>query len=262
MTEVYPNDSDLLNILSDVETGVEYIPTGTAPYYLHFRKLLHRLLLGCKRGNDLRLFDEGGLSIGVKPGKFWFGNSLVSFTGASGVTLADDKGAVYVYLDSSGTLVTNEYTAFPDMSMDKHVRLAVVTTSGGDITSIVDSRDHHSIAMPGVAAGTSLTIVNHTANATLTENQSGMVHTNRGATGMITLTLPANPTEGITFRFAVQAVQSLAVDPGAATIRDDCGQTAGKYKWANAIGECIEFVADSNGDWLTISKRGTWLQEV
>ena len=262
MSEVYPGDNELLNILSDVETGVEYIPTGTAPYYLHFRKLLHRLLLSCRRGNDLRLFDEGGLSIGVKPVKYWVGNSLISYAGASGVTLADDKAAVYVYLDSSGTLVTNEYAAFPDMSLDKHVRLAVVTTSNGDITSISDARDHHSIAMPGVGSGASLTIVNHTADATLTEGQSGMVHTNRGATGMVTLTLPANPTEGITFRFAVQEVQSLVVDPGTATIRDDSGQTAGKHKWANAIGECIEFVADSNGDWLTISKRGTWLQEV
>jgi hypothetical protein len=45
MAEVYPSDSELLNLQSDSETGVEYIPTGTAPYYLHFRKLLHRLLL-------------------------------------------------------------------------------------------------------------------------------------------------------------------------------------------------------------------------
>ena len=262
MAETYPTDNDLLNILSDVETGVEYIPTGTAPYYLHFRKLLHRLLLACRRGNDLRVFDESGLSIGVKSGKYWVGDSLVSFAGSSGVTLADDTAAVYLYLDSSGTLVTNEYASWPDMAMDRHVRLAVVTTSSGDITSIADMRDHHSIAMPGVGAGASITIVNHTADATLTEGQSGMVHTNRGATGMITLTLPANATEGITFRFAVQAVQSLAVDPGAATIRDDCGQTADKYKWANAIGECIEFVADSNGNWITISKRGTWLEEV
>jgi hypothetical protein len=149
------------------------------------------------------------------------------------------------------------------MSLDKHVRLAVVTTSSGDITSISDARDHHSIAMPGAgSAGSTLTIVDHTGDATLTENQSGMVHTNRGATGMITLTLPASATEGITFRFAVQAVQSLAVDPGTATIRCDSGQTADKHKWANAIGECIELVADSNGDWITISKRGTWLEEV
>ena len=116
--------------------------------------------------------------------------------------------------------------------------------------------------MPGAGSGSAgLTIVEHTGNDALTEDQAGMLHTNRGATGMITLTLPASATEGIVFRFAVQEVQSLAIDPGTATIRDDCGQTADKYKWANAIGECIEFVADSNGDWITISKRGTWLEE-
>jgi hypothetical protein len=69
MAEVYPSDSELLNIVSEAETGVEYIPTGTAPYYLHFRKLL----LASRRGNDLRVFDEENLGIGVKAGKFWVG---------------------------------------------------------------------------------------------------------------------------------------------------------------------------------------------
>ena len=63
MAEVYPADDVLLNVLNDSETGVEYIATGTAPYYLHFRKLLHRLLLACRRGNDLRVYDEDGLAM-------------------------------------------------------------------------------------------------------------------------------------------------------------------------------------------------------
>ncbi len=73
MSEVYPSDNELLNIVSDSETGVEYIATGTAPYYLEFRKLLYRLIMAVRRANDLRVFDEGGLDIGVKPGKFWLG---------------------------------------------------------------------------------------------------------------------------------------------------------------------------------------------
>ena len=44
MAEVYPSDNELLNIQSDSETGVEFIPTGQSPYYLQFRKLLYRLL--------------------------------------------------------------------------------------------------------------------------------------------------------------------------------------------------------------------------
>jgi hypothetical protein len=73
MAEVHPSDNTLLNMQSDSETGVEYIPTGTAPYYLQFRKLLYRLLLAARRANDLRVYDEGGLDIGVKSGKFWLG---------------------------------------------------------------------------------------------------------------------------------------------------------------------------------------------
>lgn len=106
-----------------------------------------------------------------------------------------------------------------------------------------------------------LTIEAHTSNDALLQNESGSVHTNLGATSAVTLTLPASPAKGIHYHFAVQAAQELRVDPGAATIRDDSGQTADKYKTANAIGECIHLVADANGDWETISKYGTWTEE-
>ena len=144
------------------------------------------------------------------------------------------------------------------MQTTKHVRLAVVTTSGGDITSIVDSRDHHSTAVPGAAAGGSTVIEEHTADDTLTESESGSIHTNRGATGLVTLTLPASASQGTEFTFCVQEYQQVRVDPGTAAIRDNGGQTPDKYKWADAIGECITLVADSNGDWVTVSKYGIW----
>jgi len=148
MTEVYPSDNELLNILSDSETGVEYITTGKAPYYLEFRKLLYRLLLAARRANDLRLFDEGGLDIGVKSGKFWLGTTLIEYGGSSGNTLADNKSSIYVYLDSQGSLVTNAYNGFPNMQTAPHLRLAVITTSSGDITSITDARGHHNFYVP------------------------------------------------------------------------------------------------------------------
>jgi len=154
MSEAYPSDNELLNIQSDSETGVEYIPTGTSPYYLQFRKLLYRLLLAARRANDLRVFDEGGLDIGVKAGKFWLGTQLVSYEGSSGNTLADDKENIYVYLNSTGNLVTDEYDSFPDMAATPHICLAIVTTSGGDIVSIIDSRVGHNFVIPGAAGGT------------------------------------------------------------------------------------------------------------
>ncbi len=261
MGEVYPSDNDLLNLQADAETGVEYIPTGTAPYYLHFRKLLHRLLLATRRANDLRVYDAGGLDIGIKAGKFWCGTTLVSYAGTSGTTLADNQANIYVYLAADGTLVTDEYTAFPSMTQTPHIRLAVVTTSGGDITAIVDSRTGHNCMVPHAAGGARRSIEAHTADDTLSAFESGSVHSNLGATGVVTLTLPASAAEGTEFTFAVQAAQELRVDPGSASIRDDSGQTADKYKSANAIGATLTVIADANGDWATTAKHGTWTQE-
>lgn len=261
MSEVYPSDNELLNLQSDAETGVEYIATGTAPYYLHFRKLLYRLLLGMCRANDLRVYDEGELDIGVKAGKFWLGTDLIEYAGSSGNTLVDDKPNIYIYLDAEGDLVTNEYGGFPNMTSTPHVRLAVVTTSGGDISSIVDCRSGHNIVVPYAAGGIHRPIEAHSSNDTLAPSESGSVHTNLGAAGVITFTLPASTPQGVTFTFAVQAAFELRVDPGAAAIRDESGQTAHKYKSASAIGASLTLVADANSNWATIAKNGTWTQE-
>lgn len=259
MAEVYPVDNELLNMIGDSETGVEFIATGTAPYYLHFRKLLYRLLLATKRANDLRVYDEGGLDIGVKAGKFFKGINLVSYAGSSGNTLADDKESIYLYLDSSGALITDEYAGFPDMATERHVRLAVVTTDGGDVSSIVDSRDHHSIAVP---VSGDVVIESHTSDDGLGAGESGSVHTNLGAGGTVKLTLPASASAGARFTFAVQAAQQLRIDPGISVIRDDSGQMADKYKWSDSIGACIVLVADENGDWVAVAKNGTWTEEI
>jgi len=261
MTEAYPSDNTLLNIQSDSETGVEYIPTGQAPYYLQFRRLLYRLLLAAKRANDLRVYDEDGLDIGVKSGKFWIGTQLVSHGGSTGNTLADNKQNIYVYLNSAGNLVTNEYNGFPDMATTPHIRLAIITTSNGDIDSIADARSGHNFVLPYGAGGIKEAIEAHTGNDTLTAGESGSVHSNLGATGTVTLTLPASASAGIMFTFAVQTACELRIEPGAATIRDNSGQTAGKYKSANTVGACLALVADSNGDWVTIAKNGTWTEE-
>jgi hypothetical protein len=261
MAETYPTDNELLNIQSDGETGVEYIPTGTAPYYLNFRKLLYRLLLATRRANDLRVYDEGGLNIGVKAGKFWFGTQLVDYEGSSGNTLADDKENIYIYLDSASGLVTDQYSDFPDMATTPHIRLAIVSTSCGDIDSITDCRAGHNFVMPCGAGGVKKTIEAHTGDDTLAESESGSIHTNLGATETVTLTLPASAPAGTVFHFAVQAAQELRIDPGSATIRDDSGQTAEMYKSANAIGASLSIVADENSDWVTIAKNGTWTEQ-
>ena len=40
MTEVYPSDNDLLNLVSEAETGVEYIATGLG-HMPHMHRIIH-----------------------------------------------------------------------------------------------------------------------------------------------------------------------------------------------------------------------------
>lgn len=105
------------------------------------------------------------------------------------------------------------------------------------------------------------TVEDHTADDTLSEYESGSVHSNSGATGTITLTLPTVKVSGVKFTFAIQAAQELRIDPAAATILDDSGQTSDKYKTANAIGECLVVISNSDGDWIVIAKYGTWTEQ-
>jgi hypothetical protein len=148
MAEVYPSDATLNALVNDSLTGVLYVTTGEAPYYLSYRKMLYRLLLASQKANEMRLFDEGSLNVGVKAGKFWDGTTLRTYAGSTGNTLADDKANIYVYINSAGTLVITEYSAYPDTHVN-HIRLATVTTSGGDITAITDDRGHHAFYTPG-----------------------------------------------------------------------------------------------------------------
>jgi hypothetical protein len=186
---------------------------------------------------------------------------LISYTGSTSNTLADDKANIYIYLNSSGTLITNEYSSFPNMETTPHIRLAQVCTSGGDINSIIDCRAGHNIAIPYGAGGIKKTIEAHTADDTLAVTESGSVHTNLGASATVTLILPASAPAGTMFSFAVQAAQQLRIDPGTGAIRDDSGQTADKYKSADTIGASLTIIAESAGNWATIAKNGTWSEQ-
>jgi hypothetical protein len=147
------------------------------------------------------------------------------------------------------------------MATTPHIRLAVVSTSGGDIVSNADCRGGHNIVVPYASGGVRRTIEAHAVDDALLAAESGSVHTNLDATTTVALTLPTDPAQGTEFTFAVQAGQELRIDPGTATIRDSAGQVAGSYFAASAIGASLTVVADSNGDWAVTAKAGMWTLE-
>ena len=104
-------------------------------------------------------------------------------------------------------------------------------------------------------------IEHHTADYILSQFESGhIVHTNLGAGGAITFTLPQTVRAGFVCRFAVMVAQQLRIDPGAAggIYIDGLKQADDSYIWADAIGESVTLVADGNGDWVATTEYGTW----
>lgn len=102
------------------------------------------------------------------------------------------------------------------------------------------------------------------AAATLVAGESGTIHTNRGATGATTFTLPP-AVVGMRFDFAVQAVQQLRIDPNALeTIglpSTGVQGAGGKYLWADAVGEWVSLVCVEAGKWFVRGFAGTWTAE-
>ena len=104
----------------------------------------------------------------------------------------------------------------------------------------------------------------HTANDTLTENENGTGHTNTGASGAVTLTLPA-AVPGLHYYFGVGAAQELRIDPdGTETISlpsTGVPGAAGKYLTANAAGETVHLACLVAGNWAVLGFTGTWSAE-
>lgn len=98
-------------------------------------------------------------------------------------------------------------------------------------------------------------IDHHTSAVTLTAAQSGTVHTNLGASGAVTVTLPQSPPEGTQFKFVCMADQELRIDPGAAggIYIKGAKQTDDKYVSITDIADFIHLIADGNGDWVAVA---------
>ena len=149
MAERYPDDAALLALSEDPVTGVEYIPTGRSPYFLEFRKLVQRLLLSLERANDLRVYQEGDLTVGVRSGRCFVSDTAVSYGGASGVAVASDA-TTHFWLDGGGVLQSG--TAGLPTDRTAFVPLAEVVAGTSTISSVVDLRGEAFLQIPDLAS--------------------------------------------------------------------------------------------------------------
>jgi hypothetical protein len=101
----------------------------------------------------------------------------------------------------------------------------------------------------------------HTADDTLTVEESGSVHTTVGASGTVVFTLPA-AVVGLEYFFRVGAAQELRIDPNTtqtiALPSTGVQSAAGAYITANADGETVHILCTKVGEWSVMGYTGTW----
>lgn len=103
---------------------------------------------------------------------------------------------------------------------------------------------------------TTQTVEDHTTNDSLGSGESGSVHTNAGASGVVTLTLPA-ASAGLWFDFVVMAAQTLNIaEAGGDNIR--IAGSTGVNAAANTIGHTLHVVAVSSSLWVATWGTGSW----
>ncbi|MEM1108714.1 MAG: hypothetical protein AAGH99_08495 [Planctomycetota bacterium] len=146
--ERYPADIELLSINRDEATGVEYIPTGRSPYVLDYRRSLHRTLRAAERANDLRVYLDGDLSVGVRAGRCYIGDSSVVFAGESGVEVAPNTTS-YIWLDANGVVQIS--TAGLPVNRSTFIPLAEVVAGPSTVSRLTDLRGETFLQAPNAS---------------------------------------------------------------------------------------------------------------
>lgn len=198
--ERHPTDAELLALTQDPATGVDYIPTGKSPYHLDYRRSLHRTLRAAERANDLRVYIDDDLSVGVRPGRCFIADGPVDFAGEQGIAVPINTTTTF-WLDAAGDVQSSSSGLPADRAT--FVPLAEAVTDATAITSLTDLRGEAFLQAPS-AAVLGLT-------ATAGEINQALDGINPSVTDLALNTLTAGPAQAAdSFHTHTILVQDLA----------------------------------------------------
>lgn len=103
-------------------------------------------------------------------------------------------------------------------------------------------------------------VVWHDVNHNVLLREQSIIHSITG--GIRRLYLPDNVPEGTQFRFVLTEQFQMNIDPRTNKIYAGNDVVDDKYYGCDEIGASMHVCSDQNGDWVVISKSGTWVREV
>jgi len=133
--ELTDDQANALHGTTDAGTGFRYHSPGDAGYFTEGQRQRHRLLTLAKAiANSLRVYRDGEMTFGVRPGRARDGDSAWVHAGCEAVALTDDA-TNYVYLTAAdlaaGDSVSVSTEGFPDQADSPHVPLAQIAVADG-----------------------------------------------------------------------------------------------------------------------------------
>ena len=157
-SELSASDANALSGTTDSTLDFTWPTIAESPYYTTWYRMFALWKRILEQNPDaLRVYKDGDLTFGVKAGKYFNGDSQVSYSEATGQSLTDNS-TNHVYLTAAGTLTVST-TGFPSPYETAHIRLATIVTSGGtyDHTDITSYRDTSSFQVSRGAGKIKLT---------------------------------------------------------------------------------------------------------
>ena len=187
-------------------------------------------------------------------------------TTAAAFTVDTDGGTPKISIGAGGT---GDYkaTLLPPTTLTADRTFTLVGDANATLVNVATSQTLTNKTLTSPVVNTPVILDKHEAHTsgdTLTAAESGSTHTNTGASGAITIVLPA-ATVGQWYCFHVGAAQELRLDPnGSETISlpsTGVQGAAGKYLVADAVGEWVKLKCVIAGTWTAEGYAGTWTAE-
>jgi len=215
--ELTDEQANALHGTIDADTGFRYHSPGDASYFTEGQRQRHRLLTLAKTiSNNLRVYRDGEMTFGVRPGRAADGDTVAAYAGCSAVELTDDA-TNYVYLTAAdlaaGDSVTVSTEGFPAQSQTPHVPLAAVAAAGGAYgpDDIVDCRAAAAMSLgSGLTAAQANTLTGGSASnadALHVHDSAGLASGVRALTPLASVT-GVNNGDGLGM-FTIQIVDAL-----------------------------------------------------
>jgi len=138
--------ANALSGTTDSDTDAVYPTIGESTYYTTMYRMLQRMLEVEKLVNELRVYQDGALTFGVRAGRASHGTNVYSYAGATEQSLTDDTtNYIWLQVDSGALTLYVNTSAFPDPSATPHIPLATIATGTASALGSGDTYTHEDI---------------------------------------------------------------------------------------------------------------------